>query len=59
MSCDCLCSVVIPHGAVGWSEVFDLVSSDDTHLLFHKYKVECFSKATECNICILIMTCLQ
>ena len=23
MSCDCICSVALPHGAVGWSAVCD------------------------------------
>ena len=28
------CSVALPHGAVGWSAVYDVVFSDHTHLLF-------------------------
>ena len=34
MYCDCKCSVALPHGAVGWSALCDVVFSDHTHLLF-------------------------
>ena len=35
MSCDCWCSVSLPHGAMGCSTVFDCgISPGHTHLLF-------------------------
>ena len=34
ISCDCKCAVAIPHDAVGWSAVCDVVISDHTQLLF-------------------------
>ena len=32
MSCDCLCSVTLPHGAVDWSEVCDYGIPDLAHI---------------------------
>ena len=34
MSCNCLCSMALPHGAVNWSSVCDCGISDHTLLLF-------------------------
>ena len=35
MSCYCICSVTLPHGAVGWSAVVIVFFPDHTHLLFY------------------------
>ena len=32
--CDCKCTVVLPHGAEGWSAVCDCGIPDHTHLSF-------------------------
>ena len=38
LSFDSQCSVALPHGAVGWSAVCDVVFFDHTYLLFqHHY----------------------
>ena len=37
MYCNYKCSVALPHGAVGWSAVCDLVFPDHTHLLFKQF----------------------
>ena len=40
MSCDCYCSVALPHGAVSWSAVCDCDISQSNSLAFLK---NCFS----------------
>ena len=41
VSCDCYCSVAIPHGAVGWSAVCDCGIFYHTHLLFFNDSYDC------------------
>ena len=49
MSCDCKCSVALPHDAVGLSAVVIVVFPVYTHLLFaylvSSYNNECFIRS--------------
>ena len=42
MSCYCKCPVALPHGAVGWSAVYDCGISDYTQLLIGIINLACF-----------------
>ena len=37
MSCYCICSVALPHGAVGWSAMCHVVFADRTDFLVRMY----------------------
>ena len=53
MSCDCKCSVALPHDAVGLSAVLSVVFPVYTHLLF------CLSCVQLFNECLIHSTILN
>ena len=50
MSWYCVCSVALPHGAVGLSTMCDCGVSNHTHLLFTIKKIHVFTRKSNVSV---------